>query len=77
MTYLRPESVALAIDLLDDTEYRPGVERERVRVQQAQFKEKEKPALGPGTSGSSASGGMSEDRKKKVQKKYQKLEKYD
>ncbi|KFH72077.1 hypothetical protein MVEG_02370 [Podila verticillata NRRL 6337] len=75
VTYLRPESVALAIDLLDDTEYRPGVERERVRVQQAQFKEKEKPASGPGTPGSSASGGMSEERKKKVQKKYQKLEK--
>ncbi|KAF9371056.1 hypothetical protein CPB97_002268, partial [Podila verticillata] len=75
VTYLRPESVALAIDLLDDTEYRPGVERERVRVQQAQFKEKEKPTSGPGTPGSSASGGMSEERKKKVQKKYQKLEK--
>ncbi|KAG0029351.1 hypothetical protein BGZ81_003869 [Podila clonocystis] len=77
VTYLRPESVALAIDLLDDTEYRPGVEKGRVRVQQAQFKEKEKPASAAGTPGSSASGsgGMSEERKKKVQKKYQKLEK--
>lgn len=34
VTYLRPESVALAIDLLDDTEYRPGVEKGRIRVQQ-------------------------------------------
>ncbi|KAF9335531.1 hypothetical protein BG006_011302 [Podila minutissima] len=77
VTYLRPESVALAIDLLDDTEYRPSVEKGRVRVQQAQFKEKEKPASAAGTAGSSASGngGMSEERKKKVQKKYQKLEK--
>ncbi|KAG0002950.1 hypothetical protein BGZ80_003503 [Entomortierella chlamydospora] len=66
VTYLRHESVALAIDLLDDTEYRPGVERGRIRVQQAQFKEKEKPA---------APASLSEDQKKKVQKKYQKLEK--
>lgn len=77
VTYLRPESVALAIDLLDDTEYRPGVEKGRVRVQQAQFKEKEKPASGAGIPGPSASGSgtMSEERKKKVQKKYQKMEK--
>lgn len=34
VTYLRPESVALAIDLLDNTEYRPGVEKGRIRVQQ-------------------------------------------
>ncbi|KAF8938601.1 hypothetical protein EDD21DRAFT_380503 [Dissophora ornata] len=66
VTYLRPESVALAVDLLDDTEYRPGVERGRIRVQEAQFKEKERPAA-PAT--------LSEDQKKKVQKKYQKLEK--
>lgn len=37
VTYLRPESVALAIDLLDDTEYRPGVEKGRIRVQQVTF----------------------------------------
>ncbi|KAF9896325.1 hypothetical protein BX616_007678, partial [Lobosporangium transversale] len=67
VSYLRPESVALAIDLLDDTEFRPGVERGRVRVQQAQFKEKEKPEQTKST--------LSEDQKKKVQKKYQKLEK--
>ncbi|KAF9101821.1 hypothetical protein BGX29_005238 [Mortierella sp. GBA35] len=66
VTYLRPESVALAIDLLDDTEYRPGVERGRIRVQQAQFKEKERTAT---------PAGLTEERKKKVQKKYQKLEK--
>ncbi|KAF9179586.1 hypothetical protein BGZ51_009849 [Haplosporangium sp. Z 767] len=66
VTYLRHESVALAIDLLDDTEFRPGVERGRIRVQQAQFKEKERPA---------APAGLSEERKKKVQKKFQKLEK--
>ncbi|KAI7821864.1 hypothetical protein BC939DRAFT_454716 [Gamsiella multidivaricata] len=66
VTYLRPESVALTVDLLDDTEYRPGVEKGRIRVQQAQFKEKERPA---------APASLSEDRKKKVQKKYQKLEK--
>ncbi|KAF9149421.1 hypothetical protein BG015_008796 [Linnemannia schmuckeri] len=66
VTYLRPESVALAIDLLDDTEYRPGVEKGRIRVQQAQFKEKERTAT---------PAGLTEERKKKVQKKYQKLEK--
>ncbi|GJJ78511.1 HIV Tat-specific factor 1 [Entomortierella parvispora] len=69
VTYLRHESVPLAIDLLDDTEYRPGVEKGRIRVQQAQFKEKEKP-----TSATPAAG-LTEERKKKVQKKYQKLEK--
>ncbi|KAG0213657.1 hypothetical protein BGX28_003810 [Mortierella sp. GBA30] len=66
VTYLRQESVALAIDLLDDTEFRPGVEKGRIRVQQAQFKEKEKPAPSTGTT---------DERKKKVQKKFQKLEK--
>ncbi|KAG9063561.1 hypothetical protein KI688_004446 [Linnemannia hyalina] len=66
VTYLRPESVALAIDLLDDTEYRPGVEKGRIRVQQAQFKEKERTAT---------PAGLVDERKKKVQKKYQKLEK--
>ncbi|KAG0324923.1 hypothetical protein BGZ99_001282 [Dissophora globulifera] len=70
VTYLRPESVALAVDLLDDTDYRPGVERGRIRVQQAQFKEKERTAGGSATTGT-----KSEDQKKKVQKKYQKLEK--
>ena len=34
VTYLRPESVSLAIDLLDDTEFRPGKESGRIRVQQ-------------------------------------------
>ncbi|KAF8931658.1 hypothetical protein BGZ47_011738 [Haplosporangium gracile] len=66
VTYLRSESVALAIDLLDDTEYRPGVENGRIRVQQAQFKEKERTAT---------PAGLTDERKKKVQKKYQKLEK--
>jgi len=66
VTYLRPESVALAVDLLDDTEFRPGIEKGRIRVQQAQFKEKERPTTTTNLSG---------DRKKKVQKKYQKLEK--
>ncbi|KAF9124155.1 hypothetical protein BGW39_008411 [Mortierella sp. 14UC] len=67
VTYLRHESVALAVDLLDDTEYRPGVEKGRIRVQQAQFKEKERTTATP--------AGLAEERKKKVQKKYQKLEK--
>ncbi|KAK3807943.1 MAG: hypothetical protein J3R72DRAFT_99007 [Linnemannia gamsii] len=67
VTYLRHESVALAVDLLDDTEYRPGVEKGRIRVQQAQFKEKERTTKTP--------AGLTEERKKKVQKKYQKLEK--
>ncbi|KAG0242101.1 hypothetical protein B0O80DRAFT_425904 [Mortierella sp. GBAus27b] len=66
VTYLRSESVALAIDLLDDTEFRAGIERGRIRVQQAQFKEKERPAT---------TGTLTDDQKKKVQKKYQKLEK--
>ncbi|KAG0043461.1 hypothetical protein BGZ83_011391 [Gryganskiella cystojenkinii] len=67
VTYLRHESVALAVDLLDDTEYRPGVEKGRIR---AQFKEKEKTVTTP-----NSGGGLTEERKKKVQKKYQKLEK--
>jgi len=37
VTYLRHESVPLAIDLLDDTEYRSGVEKGRIRVQQVQL----------------------------------------
>ncbi|KAF9354480.1 hypothetical protein BGX34_011009, partial [Mortierella sp. NVP85] len=67
-TYLRPESVALAVDLLDDTEFRPGIEKGRIRVQQAQFKEKERVTTTTTTN-------LSGDQKKKVQKKYQKLEK--
>ncbi|KAF9585220.1 hypothetical protein BGW38_003361 [Lunasporangiospora selenospora] len=66
VSYLRPESVALSIDLLDDTEFRPGVEKCKIRVQQAQFKEKERPAQ-PSV--------VTDERKKKVQKKFQKLEK--
>ncbi|KAF9933785.1 hypothetical protein BGZ65_004002 [Modicella reniformis] len=66
VSYLRHESVPLAIDLLDDTEFRPGIEKGQIRVQQAQFKEKERPTA-PTT--------LSEDQKKKVQKKYLKLEK--
>ncbi|KAF9166084.1 hypothetical protein DFQ26_008754 [Actinomortierella ambigua] len=65
VTYLRPESVPLAIDLLDDTEFRPGQKATKMRVQQAVFKEKER------TQG----GRISEDRKKKTQKKFQKMEK--
>ncbi|KAG0230196.1 hypothetical protein BGW42_001115 [Actinomortierella wolfii] len=65
VTYLRPESVSLAIDLLDDTEFRPGQKATRMRVQQAVFKEKERTKDGP----------VSEDRKKKIQKKFQKMEK--
>ncbi|KAG0282548.1 hypothetical protein BGZ96_000366 [Linnemannia gamsii] len=53
-------------DLLDDTEYRPGVEKGRIRVQQAQFKEKERTVT---------PAGLTEERKKKIQKKHQKLEK--
>ncbi|KAF9423608.1 hypothetical protein BGZ94_008247 [Podila epigama] len=82
VTYLRPESVSLAIDLLDDTEYRPGKEQNRVRVQQAQFKEKPASSSTASASSSSSSsattgtsGVLTEERKKKLQKKFQKLEK--
>ncbi|KAF9969852.1 hypothetical protein BGZ73_007617 [Actinomortierella ambigua] len=65
VTYLRPESVPLAIDLLDDTEFRPGQKTTKMRVQQAVFKEKER----------TNEVRVSEDRKKKIQKKFQKMEK--
>ncbi|KAI9142042.1 hypothetical protein BKA69DRAFT_1016884, partial [Paraphysoderma sedebokerense] len=41
VTYFKEESVGLALQLLDDTLFRPD-ESNRIRLQQAEFKEKEK-----------------------------------
>ncbi|KAI8333267.1 hypothetical protein EDC96DRAFT_20206 [Choanephora cucurbitarum] len=44
VSYFKEESVPLAIDLLDDSELRPGVNGTKINVQKAVFKEKEQPA---------------------------------
>ncbi|KAI9317514.1 hypothetical protein BX666DRAFT_1856955 [Dichotomocladium elegans] len=41
VTYFKEESVSLAINLLDDAEFRLGEPSSKIRVQQAVFKEKE------------------------------------
>ncbi|CAO3590139.1 unnamed protein product [Absidia cylindrospora] len=40
VTYFKEESIALAIDLLDDSELRPGEKSTKINVQPAVFKEK-------------------------------------
>lgn len=44
VTYFKEESVPLAINLLDDAEFRLGEPSSRIRVQQAVFTEKQLPA---------------------------------
>ncbi|KAJ3331375.1 hypothetical protein HDU76_003352 [Blyttiomyces sp. JEL0837] len=64
VTYFKPESVSLAIDILDDREFRDG-EGGRIRVQEAVFTPKEKPAT---------NAKITKGDKKKIQKKLQKLQ---
>ncbi|GBB86581.1 hypothetical protein RclHR1_00130022 [Rhizophagus clarus] len=66
VTYLKEESVALACQLLDETQLRPD-EVATIRVQKAQFKEKE-----PKTDANQSDTKLD---KKKVQKKLHQLEK--
>ncbi|KAI8610240.1 hypothetical protein BC830DRAFT_1146752 [Chytriomyces sp. MP71] len=78
VTYFKEESVALAVNLLDDVEFRLGVPATRVRVSQAVFKEKEKPAAGSGAADATAGAGAGNKGKvdkKKAQKKIQNLQK--
>ncbi|RHZ76044.1 hypothetical protein Glove_208g36 [Diversispora epigaea] len=70
VTYLKEESVILACQLLDDTDLRPN-EASKIRVQKAQFKEKE-PKLDGQNNEQTNSGKVD---KRKAQKKLQQLEK--
>ncbi|KAJ3054450.1 hypothetical protein HK097_001792 [Rhizophlyctis rosea] len=73
VTYFKEESIALACELLDDSDFRPG-QSSRIRVQPAVFQEKEKPPTAEGQA--STSNGAAPKKnfdKKKVQKQMQKL----
>ncbi|KAI9333312.1 nuclear mRNA splicing factor-associated protein [Obelidium mucronatum] len=64
VTYFKEESVKLAVDLMDDSDFRFG-ENSKIRVSHAVFKEKERPP----------SDGPKKIDKKKAQKKIQNLQK--
>ncbi|KAI7906823.1 uncharacterized protein BX663DRAFT_497709 [Cokeromyces recurvatus] len=51
ITYFKEESVSLAINLLDDSELRPGQKSTKINVQKAVFKEKEQPTQKKSTVG--------------------------
>lgn len=70
VTYFKPESVDLAIQLLDESDLRPG-KGPLIHVSKAEFQEKEKPEQGNKGPGGGGGGG---DRKKAA-KKLQKLDK--
>lgn len=78
MVYFRPESVALAVQMLDDTDFRFGVENPagRMKVEAANFSYKKE------GSGEKNGGTAPEDKKnnprekRKVIAKTQKLNKY-
>ncbi|CAG8547349.1 4288_t:CDS:10 [Acaulospora morrowiae] len=70
VTYLKEESVTLACQLLDETDLRPN-EASKIRVQKAQFKEKD-PKL-PVEGQTKNNSGKSD--KRKAQRKLQQLEK--
>ncbi|CAG8546547.1 13953_t:CDS:10 [Acaulospora colombiana] len=74
VTYLKEESVTLACQLLDETDLRPD-EASKIRVQKAQFKEKDPKSSveGQGSDQNKNINGKSD--KRKVQKKLQQLEK--
>ncbi|KAJ3225271.1 hypothetical protein HDU81_008043 [Chytriomyces hyalinus] len=72
VTFFKEESVRLAVDLMDDAEFRFGMAGTKIHVSQAVFKEKEKPAEDAAAKGASAKGKQD---KKKVQKKIQNLQK--
>ncbi|KAJ3199221.1 hypothetical protein HDU82_000624 [Entophlyctis luteolus] len=71
VTYFKEESVKLAVDLLDDSDFRLGVPGTRIRVQQAVFQEKDRPK----TDDASAKKALTKADKKKAQKKIQNLQK--
>jgi HIV Tat-specific factor 1 len=66
VVYFKPESVELAIQIMDGMELRPGISAERIVVQQADFKEK---AIPP------SEKQLSDQDKAKIKKKIQKLNK--
>ncbi|ORX47928.1 hypothetical protein BCR36DRAFT_355443 [Piromyces finnis] len=68
VTFLKPESVELCIDLLDDSDFRLG-ENSRIRVQKAEFKEKEK------TNDNNNNNKKNPDNKRKIQQKFIKQQK--
>lgn len=67
--YFKEESVQLAIDLLDESVFRPGVDASVIRVQKAVFQDKQEDA-----SNVSHLSSIDEANKKKMQKARQKLE---
>lgn len=66
VTFLKPESVELCINLLDDSDFRLG-ENSRIRVQKAEFKEKEKT--------NETNSNKNQDNKRKIQQKMIKQQK--
>jgi len=66
VTFLKPESVELCINLLDDSDFRLG-ENSRIRVQKAEFKEKEKT--------NETNNNKNQDNKRKIQQKMIKQQK--
>lgn len=80
ITYFRPESVTLAVQMLDETDLRFGVPADegKMRVQAADFSYKEKAKGENGAeNGNGRSKQLSARDKKKVVKKTQKLNKYE
>ncbi|KAJ3410042.1 hypothetical protein CcCBS67573_g00287 [Chytriomyces confervae] len=73
VTFFKEESVRLAVDLMDDAEFRFGMPGTKIHVSQAVFKEKEKPAEDAAAKGAASAKGKQD--KKKVQKKIQNLQK--
>ncbi|CAG8726154.1 5438_t:CDS:2, partial [Ambispora leptoticha] len=72
VTYLKEESVTLACQLLDDTEFRPN-EQTKISVQMAEFKEKE---IKPGEASQQQNSNVVQNNKvdkRKIQKKIQQL----
>jgi HIV Tat-specific factor 1 len=65
VTFLKPESVELCINLLDDSDFRLG-ENSRIRVQKAEFKEKER---------TNDNNNKNPDNKRKIQQKIIKQQK--
>ncbi|OUM67074.1 hypothetical protein PIROE2DRAFT_40318, partial [Piromyces sp. E2] len=68
VTFLKPESVELCINLLDDSDFRLG-ENSRIRVQKAEFKEKER------TNDMNNNSNKNPDNKRKIQQKIIKQQK--
>ncbi|KAJ3096047.1 hypothetical protein HK100_005657 [Physocladia obscura] len=79
VTYFKEESVKLAVDLLDDSDFRLGTGSAgaKIRVQQAVFQDKEKKtdAEVEEKGGSSSSAKLNKQDKKRAQKKIENLKK--